>query len=194
MRNWRCRVGGAGEHRPLQVRLLGKPPGMKPTFALGEVQVSMSPLERFAEFLQSRGMRVTRQRRAIVEEIFSRHEHFDADELQGRLQPNSGSTDVSRASVYRTLKELVDAGLLRKMNLDGRAVYEHDYGYPQHDHLHCDRCGKLIEFHSDELKRLREEVASAHRFRATGHRLIIIGICEECQGPARRRERKLDLI
>lgn len=167
---------------------------MKPPFALGEVQVSLSPLERFAEFLQSRGMRITRQRRAIVDEIFSRHEHFDADELQARLQETPGNTDVSRASVYRTLKELVDAGLLRKMTLNGRAVYEHDYGYPQHDHLYCERCKKLIEFHSDELKKIREEVGLAHRFRATGHRLIVVGVCEECQTPARRRDRKLDLV
>ena len=46
---------------------------------------------------------------------------------------------------------MVEAGLLRKMVLGGRAVYEHDYGYPQHDHLHCTECDKLIEFSSDEL-------------------------------------------
>ena len=59
---------------------------------------------------------------------------------------------VSRPTVYRTLSELVDAGLLREMVLNGRSVYEHDYGYPQHDHLHCEKCDKLIEFSSDEVK------------------------------------------
>ena len=53
--------------------------------------------------------------------------------------------------VYRTLNELVEAGLLRKMTLGNRSVYEHDYGYPQHDHLHCTECDKLIEFQTDEL-------------------------------------------
>lgn len=168
--------------------------GQQTPYDLGEVRVSLSPLERFEEFLQSRGMRITRQRRTIIEEVFSRHEHFDADELQQRLQQQTASGDVSRASVYRTLKELVDAGLLRKMTLAGRAVYEHDYGYPQHDHLYCDRCGKLIEFHSEELKALRDSVAAAHKFRVTSHRLIIVGVCEECSGPSRRRDRRLDLV
>jgi Fur family ferric uptake transcriptional regulator len=91
------------------------------------------------------------------------------------------------------LNELEDAGLLRKMQLKGRSVYEHDYGYPQHDHLHCQRCDKLIEFHSNKLQELREAVAREHGFRATGHRLIIAGICSECAA-RRRRIRPLELV
>ena len=112
------------------------------------------------------------------------------DELrQDKVSPKK----VSRPTVYRLLNELVEAGLLRRMNLNGRAVYEHDYGYPQHDHLHCEKCDKLIEFQSDELKELREAVARLHNFRVSGHRLIISGVCDECSS-VRRRKRKLDLI
>ena len=109
-------------------------------FSLGSIEVSLSPSERFAEFLQSRGMRLTQQRRALVELIFRQHDHFDADALVDELrQDKSGATKASPSTVYRTLKELVEAGLLRRMHLNGRAVYEHDYGYPQHDHLHDQR-------------------------------------------------------
>ncbi len=160
-------------------------------FSLGKVEVSLSPRERFEEFLQSRGKRVTQQRRIIVEEVFSHHEHFNADELCDLLQ--RAHRDVSRPTVYRTLTELVEAGLLRKMTLGNKAVYEHDYGYPQHDHLHCEKCGKLIEFHSEEVERIREEVAREHKFRATGHRLIISGVCAEC-GKVKRRKRRLELV
>ena len=73
-----------------------------------------------------------------------------------------------------------------KTKVNGKTVYEHDYGYPQHDHLYCERCGKLIEFHSEELKALRDSVAAAHRFRVTSHRLIVVGVCEDCAGPNRR--------
>jgi Fur family ferric uptake transcriptional regulator len=76
---------------------------------------------------------------------------------------------------------MVDAGLLKKMVLGGRAVYEHDYGYPQHDHLYCTSCQRLIEFSSDELLRIRNAVAGQHQFRAQGHRLIISGICADCR-------------
>ena len=95
--------------------------------------------------------------------------------------------------MYRTLAELVDAGLLRDMVLGGRTVYEHDYGYPQHDHLHCQKCNKLIEFHSDAVAAIRDAVGREHQFRVTGHRLIITGLCADCRGQ-RRQTCKLDLV
>ncbi|HEX4148306.1 MAG TPA: transcriptional repressor, partial [Pirellulales bacterium] len=83
-------------------------------FSLGTVEVALSPLERFEEFLQSRGKRVTRQRRIIVEQVFARHDHFDADDLLANLQRVVGARQVSRPTVYRTLAELVECGLLRQ--------------------------------------------------------------------------------
>ena len=162
-------------------------------FSLGTVEVALSPLQRFEEFLQSRGKRVTKQRRIIVEQVFAQHDHFDADSLLAQLQRVVGARQVSRPTVYRTLSELVDAGLLRQMTLGGRALYEHDYGYPQHDHLYCQKCEKLIEFSSDEVKSIRDAVAREHQFRVVGHRLIISGICADC-ARAKRRTQPLDLI
>ena len=163
-------------------------------FSLETVAVALSPRERFEEFLQSRGKRFTQQREILVEHVFSRHEHFDADELMDELTKSQGARRVSRPTVYRTLRELVDSGLLRKMQIGSRAVYEHDYGYPQHDHLHCQQCNQLIEFHSDELKHLRDAVARENRFRVTGHRFIITGICNDCAHKVRRKKRPVDLI
>jgi Fur family transcriptional regulator, ferric uptake regulator len=162
--------------------------------SLGSVSVALSPLARFEEFLQSRGMRNTEQRRILVEHVFNRHEHFDADQLIEQLPGRGEPGHVSRPTVYRTLNEFVDAGLLRKFELDGRAVYEHDYGYPQHDHLYCKQCQRLIEFQSDELLALRDAVAREHNFRVSSHRLIISGVCEECSRAHRRVKRKLDLV
>ena len=87
---------------------------MSGDFSLNAVEVSLSPLERFEEFLQSRGKRITQQRRTIVEEVYKRHEHFDAEELYSHLSRTAGARSVSRPTVYRTLAELVDAGLLRE--------------------------------------------------------------------------------
>lgn len=167
---------------------------MPEPFSLEKVDVALTPMERFEEFLQYRGKRVTQQRRTLVDFIFGRHQHFDADELLAALAQELGSGRVSRPTVYRTLSELVDAGLLRKMILGGRAVYEHDYGYPQHDHLHCTQCNQLIEFHSPDLVNLREAVAQEHRFRVAGHRLIISGICEECQKSLGRPKSQIPVI
>jgi Fur family ferric uptake transcriptional regulator len=167
---------------------------MSSDFSLTEVQVSLSPQERFEEYLQSKGKRITQQRRALVDRVFEKHDHFDADELIDNLLRERHDEKISRPTVYRTLNELVEAGLLRKMTLSGRAVYERDYGYPQHDHLYCQVCDKLIEFQSDELVSLREAVAREHGFRVTGHRLIISGICQECGQKRHRRQSPLDLI
>ena len=163
-------------------------------FSLGTVKVALSPRERFEEFLQSKGKRITQQRRIIVDEVFRQHEHFDAEDLIVHLGKVVAARRVSRPTVYRTLAELVDSGLLRSMSLGGRTVYEHDYGYPQHDHLHCQKCNKLVEFHSEELKKIRDAVGREHRFRVSGHRLIITGICPECSKARKRRSRPLDLV
>jgi Fur family ferric uptake transcriptional regulator len=109
------------------------------------------------------------------------------------LSNNPEAGRVSRPTVYRTLAEMVEAGLLREMKLGGRSVYEHDYGYPQHDHLHCQDCNKLIEFSSEELIAIRDAVAREHQFRVTGHRLIVSGLCADCR-TARQRKRRLDLV
>ena len=166
---------------------------MSNVFSLGIVEVSLTPTARFEEYLQSRGKRVTHQRRVIVEEVFKHHDHFDAEGLILHMSQCRGKRRVSRPTVYRTLSELVDAGLLRDMALGGRTVYEHDYGYPQHDHLHCQKCNKLIEFHSEEVAQIRDDVAREHLFRVTGHRLIITGICADCRAQ-KRPTRKLDLV
>ena len=163
-------------------------------FSLGSVEVALTPLARCEEFLQARGKRVTQQRRLIVEKVSARHEHFDADQLAAEMAQSAQHRKVSRPTVYRTLAELVEAGVLRKMTLGGRAVYEHDYGYPPHDHLHCTECAKLIEFQSDAVASIRDAVAREHQFRVTGHRLIIAGLCNDCRMAKQRMKRRLDVL
>jgi Fur family ferric uptake transcriptional regulator len=154
---------------------------MTKSFSLGLVRVKLPPLERFREFLVRGGKRLTAQRRQILEQVFSHHDHFDAEELLDHLQPFLAQRALSRPTVYRTLNELVEAGLLRKMTLGGRSVFEHDYGYPQHDHLYCQNCNKLIEFHSPELERLCAALAKEYRFQVAGHRMFVVGLCAECR-------------
>ncbi len=166
---------------------------MPKDLSFNSVERPLTPMSRFEEYLRSRGMRNTEQRRVLVQYVFSQHDHFDADALIEKL-PNKGEPGyVSRPTVYRTLNEFVDAGLLRKFELAGRAVYEHDYGYPQHDHFYCQNCQRLLEFQSAELIELRDRVAQEHGFTVTGHRLIISGICQACsqaRRPSKRRPRR----
>jgi Fur family ferric uptake transcriptional regulator len=168
---------------------------MKPEkTTLVRLKTASSPEERFHEYLQSRGMRSTRQRQVLLEQVFAQHDHFDADQLIEKL-PRRGDADyVSRPTVYRTLGEFVDAGLLKKFEIDGRSVYEFDYGYPEHDHLHCQSCDRLIEFQADGLDEILRQVAERHGFRPKEHTLLVEGMCEACFRAKRRSHRRLDRI
>ncbi len=162
---------------------------------LSNVPTAVSPAEKFREFLVTKGQRMTRERDIIVEEVFADHEHFEPDQLIERLGHRTDGRRVSRSTVYRTLTAMEECGLLRKVaRPNGREVYEHDYGYPQHDHLICDTCGKLIEFQNDLIANEVEEVAKKMGFLKTSHRLEVYGTCEECRRPKQRRFRKLDMI
>ena len=159
------------------------------------VEVAVSPVDKFREYLVTKGKRLTSERQLIVDEVFSDHEHFDANQLTARLSQGKLGLSVSRPTVYRALTLLVEAGLLRKVaRPNGREVFEHDYGYPEHDHLICNQCGNLIEFPADEVSRIVDEVAASQGFRVEGHRLEVYGLCSNCLRPRQRRHRKLDQI
>lgn len=158
---------------------------------LKPLAVSDSPVEKFREFLEIRGEKLTDRRRVLVEHVFNSHKHFDADELVRDL--HDAGHRVSRATVYRTLRLLVEAGLLRELRLTNRSAFEHDYGYPAHDHLHCTSCNRVVEFRNDEILRLRDEISRAQGFRPTGHRFLIEGVCSACSRSHTPR-RRLDLI
>jgi Fur family ferric uptake transcriptional regulator len=167
---------------------------MTPPSTFQKTAVARTPEERFQDYLQSRGMRNTQQRQILLDVVFQQHDHFDADQLLERMPPKGHKGHVSRPTIYRTLAEFVDAGLLRKFELSGRSVYEHDYGYPQHDHLHCLKCDQLIEFQSPELIALRDAVAKENGFQVKSHRLIISGTCESCRNSRTRVRRRVDRI
>jgi Fur family ferric uptake transcriptional regulator len=160
---------------------------------LPAVAVSQSPEDKFREYLASRPrpQRFTDQQRDMVHYIFGRHNHFDADQLIDELKRES--FQVSRATVYRTLAKLVDAGLLRRLEMGPRTYYEHDYGYPQHEHLYCQKCHKMIEFQNPALETIINDVCEQQGFIASGHTFVIRGLCDECNR-ARVTKRRLDLV
>lgn len=161
--------------------------------SLPAVPVSQSPEDKFREFLTSRArpQRFTEQQREMVKFIFAQHHHFDADQLIDGLK--TAGADISRATVYRTLTKLVEAGLLRKIELGPRMCYEHDYGYPHHEHLHCEACGKMIEFQSPKIEEALREISAREGFRASGHTLLIRGTCADC-GRAKPSRHLVNLI
>ncbi len=89
---------------------------------------------------------------------------------------------ISRATVYRTLQWMVDAGIARKVDLgEGRIRFEHSYRHPRHFHLICKSCTRSFEFLSSDIEALLEEVAAARNFSARQSVLQIHGTCEACR-------------
>ncbi len=157
--------------------------------SLPSVRVAQSPEGKFREYLASRPepKRFTSQQRELVEHIFARHKHFDPNELIEDLK--QAGRQVSRATVYRTLTLLVDAGLLRRIEVGTRTVYDHDYGYPAHDHFVCEECQTMIEFQNPRLDEVLREVATQHQFQAEARALVIRGICADCNAARAARRR-----
>ena len=137
--------------------------------------------QRFLQLLRERGQRVTGERIALFDEIFSQHGHIDAEELLAAMKGRG--LKISRATVYRNLDLLVAYGLARKQRLErNRFLYEHVHSGQQHDHLVCTGCGRVVEFISPGIAALQAEICRAHGFVTSRHTLQISGLCNQCAG------------
>lgn len=144
----------------------------------------MDAVTRFREYLRSQHLRMTRERRAILDEMLEVRGHFDADQLLMLFRRKG--RPVSRATLYRTLARLVDAGIVHKIEMEtGQARYEPMFGRHHHDHLVCVECGRIIEFENRDIERLQEEVCRRKKFTMTGHTHQIRGSCESCSEKSR---------
>jgi len=136
-------------------------------------------LRRFRAYLSSGGLRLTGQRRRVLEAVLRQTEHFDADYLYEVLREEGQR--ASRSTVYRTLHHLRECGLVREMaHPRGRATYEPVLGREHHDHMLCVRCGAVLEFVDERIEALQKSVCRRYGFRALDHRMSIRGLCKKC--------------
>lgn len=140
----------------------------------------MQSATEFVEKLRPAGGRRSGKRDVIVQ-IFLRQEgHLAADELVELIRKEDAR--ISRATIYRTLQWMVDAGIARKVDFgEGRFRFEHSYRHPRHFHLICKTCSQSFEFLSSDIEALIEEIAEARRFAPRQSVLQIYGTCENCQ-------------
>ncbi len=140
----------------------------------------MEPQSDYLDRLRPPGSRRSGKRELIVNVFLRQEGHLSADDLVDVIR-SEGHT-ISRATVYRTLQWMVDAGIARKVDFgEGRFRFEHSYRHPRHFHLICKSCNRSFEFLSSDIEALIEEVASARRFASRQSVVQIYGACEECQ-------------
>jgi Fur family ferric uptake transcriptional regulator len=143
----------------------------------------MPPLERrdLLHELETKGVRMTAQRRAVVDVIQSANRHLDAEallDLARKLHPN-----IDRATVYRTvdlLKKLRLIDELDLMHLDGEKHFYEVKTTRDHVHLACFHCGRIEEFSSSLFEELKSQISSETGFEIRVTRLELGGKCRAC--------------
>ncbi|NOT31079.1 MAG: transcriptional repressor [Planctomycetes bacterium] len=141
----------------------------------------------FEEFLKTRALKLTPQRRRIFARVFATHEHFSAETLYGWMRAEEGSR-VSRATVYRTLSLLVEGNFMETLDPGtGELLYEHVLGHRHHDHLVCTACGRIEEFTDERIEAFQREVALRKGFTLQYHNLRLFGSCASCTRKRARR-------
>lgn len=138
-------------------------------------------LRIFARYLREQGLPVTQQRLAIARAVFGSSRHQSVDDLEAVLR--SDGLRLGKATIYRTLDLLIRSELVEEHDFgEGFKRYEHRLSRdPVHHHLVCTESGEVIEFRSEEIRRIVEETAARHGFRPTHHKLVIFGLSRSSQ-------------
>lgn len=137
-------------------------------------EVEHSALNRY---LETKGLKQTRQREAILDVFLEATGHITSEELYTRVR--AGYPQIGYTTVYRTMKLLCEAGLAHERHFDG-GVTRYEIPHQHHDHLVCIRCGKIVEFECAMIESAQEDIARRYGFRVLRHRHELYGHCAEC--------------
>ena len=126
--------------------------------------MSNNPHDLFQEFLQKTEGRYTKTKRFIADEIFNLSDHFEVESFIDHLRAKT--KNVSRATVYRIIKQLLEAGLLQKISTkDGKVFYEQSRPSSEHAHIICNHCGKIFEMHDKKMRQQIENYCDQMNFK-----------------------------
>ena len=138
-------------------------------------------LDRLRVTFKENGLKYTKQRELILEILFENSNHYTPEDLYILIKQKYPNLNIGIATVYRTLSFLEESKIVSSISFgaDGKKyelmLKEH------HDHLVCNTCGKIIEFHNEIIEQQQELIAKKFKFKMTNHIMQLIGTCQECQ-------------
>jgi Fur family transcriptional regulator, ferric uptake regulator len=134
----------------------------------------------FRRYLHGEKLKFTPERAMILDAVLRKEGLFEAEQLVMDLKQLGHR--VSRATVYRTLSHLQDAGILKQVFFDNKqSYYEVIAGRQTNDYLICVETGRVVEFNSEKLRQLRDEICGQHGFEALSHQFHIFGLSPEAK-------------
>ncbi len=146
-----------------------------------------SAIESFLAYLRDHNLPVTAQRQAIAEVVLCSDRHVSADDIERELWARGAA--VGTATIYRTLDVMVRSGLVVERDFgEGFRRFEPARDEPNHEHVICTVCGRVVEFRDERLDRMTMLIAEQHDFVRSRHKLVIEGVCGVCRG-TRNEER-----
>ena len=140
--------------------------------------MTRSTVSWMLERLEGRGDRITAPRMAVIGVVASLSGHFTAEELAAKVR------GVGRATVFRTLKLLVDEGLVCRVLLDDSRLHYRVSRHAHHHHLVCTRCGAIEDFTTCDISDLIGALGGRTGFQIDSHWLELYGRCRACQLPS----------
>lgn len=136
--------------------------------------------EKFSRYLKDSGLTLSKGRQEVFDEVIRTHGHFAAEELVKQCRDHK--RNVSRATIYRILKELREAGIIRETAFgEKHQHFEHVYDEKLHHHARCIRCYSILEIPCLQEASVYTKLLSKEKFEVMGHELHFYGICRRCQ-------------
>jgi Fur family ferric uptake transcriptional regulator len=143
----------------------------------------LTPHQAFTSYLQEHRLKITPQRRLILDIFLLEPGHVSSEELYAKVKRRDAS--IGQATVYRTLKLLAGCGLAEAVSFaDGITRYEPHFGSEHHDHLICEVCGRTIEIMDQVIETRQLELAEKYGFTLARHRMDLYGLCPKCRSKA----------
>jgi len=135
---------------------------------------------KYLAYLNKNGMRITKGRLTVFETVMNTHGHFTPEEILKICQKNK--TTVSRATIYRSINELLESGVIRLTAFGKKHQnFEHLYDEAPHHHARCVRCSDIIEFKDLGEDKVYQKVLLERGFKVLGHEMHFYGICQKCR-------------